>query len=367
VGSEAHREVAREVATRSLTLLENDGVLPLSPDLDHLAVCGPNADALVHQLGGWSNPDYPRAAGTTVLDGLREALDGTRVTHERGVTVAGEGDVEPAREAAAGADAAVVVLGESHYWHDFGPADVVGPTDEFPRRTAFRLPAGQRDLARAVHATGTPTVVVLVSGRPLAIPWLARTVPGLLFAYYPGSEGGRAVADVLLGERDPSGRLPVSIPRSAAHLPTRFNHLRSGRVAGLESEEDEYDPLYPFGHGLSYTSFAYEDLSLSARTVRPGATVEARVTVRNVGDRAGREAVHAYVTDEFASRVRPVRELAAFESVALDPGEEVRTSLPVEVPSLATPGRDGDRRVEAGEYRLDVGGLDATFTVDRRY
>ncbi len=365
-----HRAAAREAARRTMTLLGNDPVdgspvLPFDPDTDEVFVCGPNADSVTNQVGGWS---VPESEGTTVLEGVEAVTgDDTEVTYEPGAGITDPGDVDAAREAAADADAAVVVLGENWYIHEFGPADITGDVGEFPTRTDIGLPDAQRDLLRAVIDAGTPTALVLVTGRLLAVPWAAEHAPAVLMAYYPGSEGGLAVAETLFGENDPSGTLPASIPRSAGHLPTRFDHLPNPTPIGADEHPSSYDPLYPFGHGLTYTDFEYGDVELSTTATGPGGVLEASVEVANVGGRPGVETVHAYVRDEVSSRVTPVRELAGFDRVDLDPGERgtARVEIPVEAFGVMSP--DGKRTVEPGEFTVLMGEGEATFAVESSY
>ncbi|ESP87067.1 glycoside hydrolase family 3 N-terminal domain-containing protein [Candidatus Halobonum tyrrellensis] len=369
LGSDDHREIARRVARETMTLLKNDDdVLPLSPDLGEVLVTGPNADDIAHQHGGWGNVRDPDPMGDTVLDGIEAAVgDDTTVTHEPGSGINEAGDVDAAADAAADADAAVVVLGEPDYVHEFSRSTLGDTADEFPKRTQLTLPDAQLDLAKAVHETGTPTVVVFVTGRVLATPWVAEHVPGVLMAYQPGSEGG-AVADVLFGAYNPHGKLPISVPRSEGQVPVRFNYLPHPRHHGAEeSHVDSYDPLFAYGHGLSYTEFAYDDLTLSAETVGPGDTVDAEVTVTNAGERAGVETVEVFVRDVLSSRVTPVRELAGFARVELDAGETDVATVPLAVEDAGVIGDDGDRTPEAGTHRVFAGDLSAEFDVERRY
>jgi beta-glucosidase len=366
LGCESHREVARRCVRESATLLKNEGgVLPLSADLDEILVTGPNADSLPAQHGGWGTVADPEPLGETLLEGIR-AVAGpeTAVTHEPGAGIEEPRDAATARDAAAEADAAVVVLGEPDYVHEFRGSSHEVNAEDFPARTRLTLPDAQTDLARAVQETGTPTVVVLVTGRILATPGLAEAIPALLLAYQPGSEG-RAVAEVLFGESDPGGRLPVSVPRSAGHLPVRFNRL-DHPTAGHDAHVDSYDPLFEYGHGLSYTDFEYGDLSLSAAEVGPDEPIEASIPVTNVGDRPGREVVEAFVADEVSSRVTPVRELGGFEGVRLDPGETTTVAFAIRPAEHGVVGPDGDRRAEPGSYAVTVGEQQETFEVVRR-
>jgi beta-glucosidase len=383
LGTDAHRAVARDVARESMTLLENDGLLPLAgagPDGDSatdagesaaaddapgtVLVTGPNADDIAHQQGGWGTVRDPEPLGDTVLEGIREvAPDETTVVYEQGATVEERRDVDAAREAAADADVAVAVVGEPDYVHEFLGPEIDEP-DAFPHRESLALPDAQRDLVGAVHDTGTPTVVVFVTGRPLATPWIAEHVPAVLMAYQPGSEGG-AVADVLFGRVDPGGRLPVSVPRSEGQIPQRFNHLPNPVVAE-DTHRPSYDPLWEYGHGLSYADFEYGDLSLSATEIGPEETVDVTVPVRNVSDRPGTAVVEAFVSDELSSRVTPVRELAGFERLTLDPGAEATASFTLGGDDLAVVDPDGGRRVEPGTFTVSVGDQTVSFDVVRR-
>jgi len=369
LGNDDHREVARDVARQSQTLLKNeDDVLPLSPDQEEVLVAGPTADDIAYQHGGWGNVEDPEPLGDTVLDAVESTVDAdTTVTYEQGTGINDRVDVDAARRAAETADSAVVCLGEPDYVHEFARSTLGEDADEFPKRTQLTLPEAQRELVRAVHETGTPTVAVFVTGRVLATPWVAEHVPGILLSYQPGSEGG-AVADVLFGESNPSGRLPVSVPKSEAHLPTRFNYLPHARHHGAEgSHVDSYDPLFEYGHGLSYTEFRYEDIELSTTEIGPGGTVEVDVTVANAGDRAGATPVELFVRDVLSSRVTPVRELAGFDRVRVDPGEQEGVRFAIHAEDLAVTDPDGTHVVEPGTFEVAVEGHSAEFEVSRRY
>lgn len=259
----------------------------------------------------------------------------------------------------------MVVVGENWYIHEFGPvAHGASPAGEFPTRNQLGLPDAQRGLLEAIHETGTPTIGVVVAGRPLAIPWMAETLPAILMAYYPGSRGGVAVAETLLGDNDPGGHLPISMPRSAADLPQHFDHLAHPMPLGPNEHPDSYDPLYPFGHGRSYTDFAYDDLTVTPTTAKPDETVEIEVTVENVGDRPGTTVVQAYSSIETSSLVPPVRRLQGFERVSLDPGETRRVVLTSLVRDFGLYEPGVGHRVEPGTYHVAVDEHTATFSVD---
>jgi beta-glucosidase len=350
-----HVDLAREVARAGVTLLENDGLLPLDPDADVL-VTGPNADDLTAQVGGWSVLDP--SEGTTLREGIEAESSGT-VTYEPGAGHREESDIDAAVDAAREADVAVVALGEGWYLHEFGPSEISGSKPgAFPSRHQFGLPEAQSDLLRAVSETGTPTVLVLSSGRPLPIPWAADHLPAILFTPPSGTEGGAALADVLFGA-EPGGSLPISVPRSAAHLPTHHDYVRHPHPIGDDDHPPSYDPLYPFGHGLSYADLAVTEVETSGTTVAPGDPVTVSATVENRSDRSGTRAVQAYLRDEYASRAKPVRELADFERVALDAGASMTVELDVSPEAMGVVDSDGARTLEPGSFTLSVG-LSAT-------
>lgn len=358
--SRANRETALRCARESMTLLQNDDdVLPLADDADVL-VAGPNADSLRNQFGGWSNVD-DETSGISILEGLEERAGGA-VVHEPGADLDAPVDLDSAVNAAADADAAVVVVGEPAYLHEFENSG--SPAGAFPSRHSLELPDAQRDLVAAVAGTGTPTVVVLVSGRPLAIEQTADSADALLWAYLPGSEAGQAVAETLFGDHNPAGTLPISIPRSTGHLPTRFNHRPHPTPIGSHAHPPAYDPLFPFGHGLSYTDFDVSGPSLSVDSVGPEGAVTVTVEVSNVGDRDGETAIHLYGTDRFSSRVTPVRELVAFERVAVPAGETREVSFEVDVGAFAVVGDDGTARTEPGVVELSCGGETVELVVE---
>lgn len=358
LGASDHLDSARETVRKSLTLLQNDeDVLPLDLEsVDEVFVTGPNADEIVHQNGGWSCNADTGVPGTTILDGISDVVDEqTAVTHEPGSGINASGDVDAAAERATEADVAVLALGEDWYLHEFGPsADTASRTGEFPTRNQLSLPDAQRELVEAVAETGTPVVAVLITGRPLAVEWLAANVPAILMAYYPGRTGGETIAETLFGRSEPGGRLPISIPRSAEVLPTYFNHLPHPHPIGTEEHPPSYDPLFEFGHGLSYTTFEYDSIEVAADAVRPTDDLSVRVTVTNTGDRRGSDVIQVYGRDEFSSAVTPVRELWAFERVELDPGERAIVDLQISPDELGLFERPRDGRVGEGTVSLFV-------------
>jgi len=365
LASPEHRAVALESARKSLVLLRNEGeLLPLRKDLKKIVVTGPNADNTA-LLGDWTVPQ-PAENVTTVLEGIRAAVSpATEVEFVDTGKVFEETDEALARavERARDADVAVLVLGENATRHDENgafdrrrPERTSGEGDD---RADLTLVGRQMELVRAVVGTGTPTVVVLINGRPLSIPWIAANVPAVLEAFEPGLLGGRAVADVLFGDVSPSGRLPISIPRSVGQLPVHYNPPPSAEA--LYTDET-FQPLYPFGHGLSYTRFEYSDLRVPDQ-IGPGETAEISVVVRNAGARAADEVVLLFVRDVVSSVTTPVRQLRGFQRVFLSPGESRVIPFRIPFASLSLYDRHMERVVEPGRFQVTIGGVEGAFTV----
>lgn len=354
-----HQELALEAARESIVLLKNENrLLPLRKDIGSIAVIGPNADDALNQLG-----DYVSLAVlqdiTTILEGIRSAVSPkTKVTYVKGCNVVGTdvNEIEKVRQAAAGSEAAVVVVGENE-WRKPGKTGTVG--EGFDAAT-LELTGLQEELVRAVAGTGTPTVVILVNGRPLAARYVAEHIPAVVEAWVCGEKGGRAVAEVLFGEVNPSGKLSVTIPRHAGQLPVYYNFKKSKDYWLREAWGRPYSdldprPLYPFGHGLSYTTFEYANLRLGAAEIGPGESIAVSVDVRNAGDRFGRETVQLYVQDVISSVSTPVMELRGFEKIGLAPGETKTVKFVLTPADLALLDRHLERVVEPGEFRVLVG------------
>ncbi|MCY1651655.1 glycoside hydrolase family 3 N-terminal domain-containing protein [[Kitasatospora] papulosa] len=369
--------LSERMARECVTLLAHDGVtLPLAGlPSGTLAVIGPNADSVPQQIGDYTAPQRPGTGGG-VLAGLRAAApEGTEVTYARGCGLVG-GDLSGLPEAvalAAGADVAVLVLGgssarERDTRFDANGAAVVlagNPVEmtcgEGVDLAELGLPEGQSALLDAVSATGTPVVVVLVQGRPHALPDLTGKAAAVLSAWYPGPWGGRAVADVLFGGAEPQGRLPVSVPRSAAQLPVFYN----GKDHGYRGYVDQpATARHPFGHGLSYTTVEYGEPRLSLAATGADAfagdgsraTVSCEVRVSNTGARPVRETVQLYVRRVRGGTTWPrTRELRGFVQVELAPGESTEVTFPVEAGTLASFTYAGEWAVEPGEFAIGTG------------
>ncbi len=375
VGCPAHRKLAREVAQESIVLLRNEGnLLPLRRDLQRIAVIGPNADEV--QLGDYT---LVGTEAVTVLEGIRNAVGKrTEVAYAGGCHLyeqSQEGFAEAAKLAQS-SDVAVVVIGGgsmSLAGTGWGTDERTATCGEGFDRTELTPPGVQEALVRAIHATGTPTIVVMLHGRPYSIPWMAENIPAILDAWYPGVEGGNALADVLFGKVSPSGKLPITVPRSVGHVPAFYNHLPSARgyykrpgspeAPGRDYVFSDPAPLYPFGHGLSYTTFKYSRLKVAPKAILPGGNVEVTVQVANSGERAGKEVVQLYLNDLYSSTTTPVRALKRFAKIHLEPGESQQVTFTLGPEDLKLLDADGEWIVEPGEFEVEVGGLKAVFEV----
>ncbi|HYN84505.1 MAG TPA: glycoside hydrolase family 3 N-terminal domain-containing protein [Pyrinomonadaceae bacterium] len=363
VNSQAHRELAAEAARRSITLLKNDGnLLPLDRTrLRSVAVIGPNADRA--HLGGYS--DDP-GRGMSVLDGVRAKVGaGVRVNYAQGVKITQEGGnwwadtsrlstpeedarlITEAVEAARNSDVALLVIGGNEDTNKEAWAD-----NHLGDRDDLELVGRQNDLVRAVLATGKPTVVVLINSGPLAITYVAENVPAILEGFYLGQETGVGVADVLFGDYNPAGKLPVSFPRSVGQLPIYYNHKPTAKRGYLWTSKE---PLFPFGHGLSYTTFEYSTPTVSPARIGPGGRAEVSVTVTNTGRRAGDEIVQLYIRDLVSSVTRPVKELKDFRRISLAPGERKTVTFTVTPDKLSFLDLNMERTVEPGWFDIMVG------------
>lgn len=368
VHSPEHVELALEAARAGIVLLKNEGdLLPLSRDaIGTVAVIGPNADNIVNQQGDYAMTMF-RAdlcpPGVTVLDGIRNAVgDGAEVVFAKGCEVTGDdrSGFDEAVAAASAADVAVVVVGEQGGYTTF--ADNPPTVGEQADVADLDLSGVQEDLIKAVHATGTPVVVVLVNGRPLSTRWAAEHVPALVEAWLPGEQGGAAVADVLFGDVNPSGRLAITVPRHVGQLPVYYNqrwgrmHIRSSDHSfGRDYSDMPARPLFEFGFGLSYTTFEYADLRLSYDAISATGTVEVSVDVTNVGSRAGVETVQLYVRDVLASLAPYAKQLRGFAKVPLEPGETRTASFTLGYDDLKMLDASIQWVVEPGEFEIQVG------------
>lgn len=365
----AHRAASRASAGESMVLLKNTGsALPLRKSTRSIALIGPLADNRADVVGPWSGDGllHPEDA-ITVRAGISAAVPNATIHYAAGcdATCTSTSGFAAAVRAARAADVTVLAVGE--------PA---GYSGEAASRSMLGLPGRQLALVQAVAATGKPYVVVLMNGRPLTIPWLAEKAPAILESWFPGTEAGNAVADVLFGTVNPSGKLPVSFPRDVGQVPIYYNARSTGRPADPANKySSQYidvpvTPQYPFGFGLSYTGFSISGLHTSAASIPVSGRLTVRATVRNTGKAAGTDVVQLYIHDRVASITQPVRRLRGFTRVTLQPGQSKQVQFTLDRKDLGFYDNDGRFRVEPGSFDVyvgdsSVGGLRGAFTLTR--
>ena len=372
----ANRQEARSIAAQSFVLLKNQGnVLPLKKS-GTIALIGPLADNKENMPGTWSvAADFSKA--TSLLAGLKEVLGSqVRILHARGSNLDADSlfeeragmfgkslkrDPRPASvilqealDIASQSDVIVAALGES--------AEMSG---ESSSRTSIEIPSLQQDLLKALVKTGKPVVLVLFTGRPLALKWEQENVPAILNVWFAGSEAGYAIADVLFGDVNPSGKLSTTFPQNIGQVPIFYNHKNTGRPLPDQKWFQKFrsnyldvsnDPLYPFGFGLSYTQFTYSDITLSSSSLKGNQALTASVTVRNTGSREGKEVVQLYIRDMVGSVTRPVKELKGFQKISLRPGESKTVSFRITPNDLKFYNYDLKYDWEPGEFMIMIGG-----------
>lgn len=355
---EEHRSLALEMARESIVLLKNEGgLLPLRRDLKTIAVIGPNASSVDVLLGNYyGTPSKP----VTAIEGIRAKVShNTKVLYTPGSELVGRDEswgAAPTRgfsealATAERADVTILCLGLSPKLE--GEQGEVAASDGGGDRLDVALPKVQQSLLEAVCALGKPVVLVLFGGSPLAVGWAHEHVPAILYAWYPGQEGGTAIADVLFGDYNPAGRLPITFVKSLAQLPEFTDYRMRGRTYRYMTEE----PLYPFGYGLSYTSFGYDNLALSKKSIAAGEELTVSVTVENTGKVPGDEVVEVYLEDLESSVERPIRELVGFNRVHLNPGEKKTVSFKITARQMALIDLAGKCVLEPGRFRVHVGG-----------
>ncbi len=353
IGSPESRQVSLEAARESITLLKNENhALPLAKTA-HVLVTGPDADSLIPLNNGWSYTwqgdrvsAYPKDRAT-ILKAIQEKIGAANVTYVPGTTYNKEVDIAKAAEAASKADAVVICLGEWAY------AETPGNIPD------LTLPDAQLYLALKIMETKKPVVLVLTEGRPRIISRIADPANAIVMAYNPSNEGGQAIADILFGDVNPSGKLPITYPRSANRLFTYDHKAFEGEDYGEGKMLGA--PQFEFGAGLSYTSFSYSDLRVAPATASGSQTVRVDVTVKNSGGRAGKEVVQLYLNERFASVTPPLKRLKRFAKVLLQPGESRQVSFELTSDDLSFIGADNKRVVEPGVFDVRIGGLQQSF------
>ncbi len=368
-----HRKVAREVAGETFVLLKNqDGLLPLKPG-GRIAVVGPMAHARNNMCGMWSLTCGTTEQHRSLVDGLRDAVGsrgevmyakGSNIYYDEVTEIGAQGFrklergddrvlFDEAMAVAAKADVIVAALGEC--------ADMSG---ESASRTDIGIPDAQSDLLKALVATGKPVVLVLFTGRPLTLKWESDNVPAILNVWFPGSEAGDAIADALFGKVVPSGKLTTTFPRAVGQLPMYYNYITPSRPDPRDGVFNRYqsnwidesnEPLYPFGYGLSYTTFDYSDIRLNSDVMPRGGSVDVTVTVTNTGDCDGTEIVQLYLRDVMADIARPVKELKGFQRIALKKGESRDVTFRLTADDLKYYNGALEYKYDPGEFRVMVG------------
>lgn len=355
--SEPHLKLACQIARESIVLLKNEkNVLPLDKNLKTLAVIGPIADDQAALLGTWSC-EGKASEVVSVLKGIEATVaKNTKVVYYKGCDIDSDksSGIEEAVAAAKGADAVILVLGES--------AEMSG---EAASRANLNLPGVQGKLAQAIIAVGKPTVIVLLNGRPLTITEIDKNAPAILECWAPGIQGGNAIADVIFGDYNPSGKLPVTFPLVVGQVPIYYNHKNTGRPGNVNIKfTSKYrdlplEPLYPFGYGLSYTKFKYSDLKVVNTKLLPNDVLKIQVSLENTGKRAGTEVVQLYLHDLMGSVTRPVKELKGFKRIELQPGEKQMVTFEIPVCNLGFYNQTLQYVVEPGKFEVMVGGNSA--------
>jgi len=340
-------------AREAMVLLKNkNNLLPLKKDLKKIAVIGPLANSKDDPLGGWSQQGNANDV-VTVLEGIKNKLGkSTEVNYEEGCTILGEekNGFAKAVELAKASDVAIVVVGESR--------NMAG---EASSRAKIDLPGIQEDLVEAIQKTGKPVVVVLMNGRPLTIPWIQENVSAVIETWYLGIQAGNAIADVLFGDYNPSGKLPVTFPRYVGQIPIYYNHKNTGRPYNPNDHYTSYyqdlenTPLYPFGFGLSYTTFTYSNLSLNKSNIKKNESLKVSVNVKNSGSVDGAEVVQLYIRDLVGSVTRPVKELKDFSKIFLKAGETKKVEFTITPEKLKFYDINMRFVVEPGGFKVFVG------------
>jgi len=344
---------AREIAGRSMVLLKNERqTLPLDKNIRSIAVIGPLADDRRAPLGWWAG-DGREEDTVTPLAGIRAKVSPrTKVGYAQGCDVrdSSTAGFPEAVALARKSDVALVFVGES--------ADMVG---EAASRSSLDLPGRQMDLVKTIYETGKPTIVVLINGRPPTIEWIVERVPAILESWMGGSQAGNAIADIVFGDVNPGGKLPVTFPRTVGQVPIYYNHMNTGRPPEANNRytskylDVPWTPLFPFGYGLSYTQFKITNLQVSAKSIRRNGKLIVSVEVENVGKRTGDEVVQLYIRNVAASMTRPVKELKGFQRVTLQPGEKRRVEFLLTGEQLGFWNREMRFVVEPGDFKVMVG------------
>jgi beta-glucosidase len=355
--------LSKEIAQESIVLLKNENnILPIKGDIKSISIVGPNADQV--QFGDYSWTKDNRY-GITPLQGIKNLIgDKVQINFTKGCDILDKkADFSEAINNTKNSDLTIVFLGTTSA--SLAREYKNSVSGEGYDLSDIKLPGVQEELVKELHKSGKPIIVVLVSGKPMAIPWVKANIPGILVQWYGGEEAGNAIAEVLFGKVNPSGRLNVSFPQSTGHLPVYYNYYPTDkgyykRPGSHEKPGNDYvfaspDALWPFGFGLSYTSFKYEKLEVKNDKLKTDDTAEIKVTLTNTGSADGKEVVQLYVRDKVSSVVTPIRELKRFEKVFLKAGESKTVTFNLPVEELALYNAEMKKIVEPGEFELQIG------------
>lgn len=361
-----HLKIAREVARKSIVLLKNQGqLLPLSKDVKTIAVIGPLADSKKDMIGSWSAKGDAKDV-VTVLEGIEKAVSpNTTVLYAKGCNILDDSVqlFDQAVSIASKADVVIMAVGES--------AQMSG---EAYSRANINIPGIQEELIKAVAKTGKPIVILLMNGRPLTINWIAANIPSIVETWFLGTQAGNAIADVLFGDYNPGGKLPVSFPYAVGQIPVYYNHKNTGRPRLDDSKfvsryiDIPNEPLYPFGFGLSYTTFDYSEIKLDKRKISINDSLQITIDIKNTGKYDGEEVVQLYIRDLVGSVTRPVKELKGFKKIMIPSGKSQRVLFTIKPSDLAFYTKDMSFKAEPGDFKVFVGTSSAeckeeTFTL----
>jgi len=354
-----HTKVAREIGAKSIVLLKNDSnVLPLSKDTKTIAFIGPLVKEYKQNMGFWDvdlpGVDYEKLV-VSQWDGLQNKVGkNTKLLYAKGCEIEGDNKdgFAEAVKIASQADVVIMSIGEKR--------DMSG---EAKSRSDIHIPGVQEELVKAIQATGKPVIVLINTGRPLIFNYTADTVPAILYTWWLGTEAGNSIADVLFGDVNPSGKLPMTFPREVGQIPIYYNHFNTGRPAKNDSDliytsayiDLSISPKFPFGYGLSYTTFQYSDLKLSKKKMKNNETIEVTANITNTGKYAGEEVVQLYLRDKFGSVVRPVKELKGFEKVKLNVGETETVKFVIDNKKLSFYNDKLEFKSEPGDFDVMMG------------
>ena len=357
INNPEHRIIARDVAQKSIVLLKNqNNLLPLAKSTKTIAVIGPLAKSKEDMLGFWNVPWPDNSDVVTLYEGLEKKVDsGTKLLYAKGTDIAdtSKGGFAEAVNTALQSDVVIISVGEQR-----------SMSGEAKSRSDIHLPGVQEDLIKALYATGKPIIVIVNAGRPLIFNWTADNVPAILCTWWLGSEAGNAIANVLFGDYNPSGKLPMTFPRMEGQIPIYYNYFNTGRPALENTKVVNFrsgyidlpkSPKFSFGYGLSYTTFKYEDLKLSDTVMTGKKNIQVSFTLTNTGKVAGEEVAQLYIRDNVASLVRPVKELKAFEKVYLQPGESKVIHVTIDRNKLSFYNQQLEWKAEPGIFTLMIG------------